>query len=179
VVRRSLAFPDPTVVTDRAERRILLVRGVKVMLDSDLAALYSVSTSRLNEQVRRNLARFPADFMFQLTDDEIQALRSQSAISKPGRGGRRYRPLVFTEQGVAMLSSVLHSERAVHVNIAVMRAFVRLREMLASHRDLARKIEEMEKKYDSQFRVVFDAIRALLEAPPTKSRPIGFQRSEP
>jgi ORF6N domain len=120
-----------------------------------------VTTGRLNEQVRRNLDRFPDDFMFELTIDEATALRSQSATSKKGRGGRRYRPLAFTEQGVAMLSSVLRSPRAVHVNIAIMRAFVSLREMLASHRDLAARLEQMEKTYDTQFKVVFDAIRAL------------------
>ena len=123
---------------ERIERLILLVRGHKVMLDVDLAVLYGVTTKRLNEQVRRNRSRFPADFMFQLTSEEVKSLRSQLATSKQGRGGRRYAPYVFTEQGVAMLSTVLNSERAIHVNIEIMKAFVRLREILASHKDLAK-----------------------------------------
>jgi hypothetical protein len=129
------------------------------MLDADLAVLYGVSTKRLNEQVRRNRSRFPDDFMFQLTAEEVRSLRSQFATSKQGRGGRRYAPLVFTEQGIAMLSTVLNSERAIQVNIEIMRAFVRLRRMLASNEDLSRKLAALEKKYDSQFRVVFEAIR--------------------
>lgn len=162
-------------VTQRAERLILLIRGHKVLLDADLAKLYGVTTGRLNEQVRRNRDRFPGDFMFELTADEATALRSQSATSKKGRGGRRYRPLAFTEQGVAMLSSVLRGIRAVQVNIAIMRAFVSLREMLASHRELAARLEQMEKTYDAQFKVVFDAIRALIEAPRGSARRIGFR----
>jgi hypothetical protein len=162
-------------VTQRAERLILLIRGHKVLLDADLARLYGVTTGRLNEQVRRNRDRFPDDFMFELTADEAAALRSQSAISKKGRGGRRYRPLAFTEQGVAMLSSVLRSARAVQVNIAIMRAFVSLREMLASHRELAARLEQMEKTYDARFKVVFDAMRALVEVPPRSARKIGFR----
>lgn len=144
------------------------------MLDSDLSELYGVTTKRLNEQVRRNLARFPEDFMFQLTEAEAQFLRSQFATSKRGRGGRRYLPYAFTEQGVAMLSSVLGSDRAVQVNIEIMRAFVRLRRMLASHADLARKLQALEKKYDAQCKVVFDAIRELMKPPDPKKRPIGF-----
>jgi hypothetical protein len=158
----------------RAEKRILLLRGHKVLLDQDLASLYGVPTRRLNEQVRRNSERFPADFMFELTDAEFAALKSQFATSKRGRGGRRTRPLAFTEQGVAMLSSVLRSGRAVQVNIAIMRAFVRLRELLATHRDLARKLAELEGRYDAQFKVVFDAIKALVEMPARKARRIGF-----
>ena len=154
------------------EKKILFLREHKAMLDSDLAALYGVTTKRLNEQVRRNLRRFPADFMFQLTTDEAESLRSQNATSK--RGGRRYLPYAFTEQGVAMLSSVLNSERAIEVNILIMRAFVKLREMLATHKDLAKKLEEMEKKYDVQFKVVFDAIRKLMAPPEPKRRQIGF-----
>jgi hypothetical protein len=172
---------DPDLVISRAERRILLVRGQKVLLDSDLAALYGVSTKRLNEQVRRNRGRFPADFMFELTPAEAVALRSQSATSKPGRGGRRTPPFVFTEQGVAMLSSVLHSERAVQVNIGIMRAFVKLRTLLATHRDLARKVEDMERKYDRQFSAVFEAIRLLMRPALGRGRsqrPIGFRRDE-
>ena len=144
------------------------------MLDADLAVLYGVSTKRLNEQVRRNRSRFPDDFMFQLTAEEVRSLRSQFATSKQGRGGRRYAPLVFTEQGIAMLSTVLNSERAIQVNIEIMRAFVRLREMIATHKDLARKLEVLEKKYDAQFRVVFDAIRELMAPPESKRRKIGF-----
>ncbi|HEV2493975.1 MAG TPA: ORF6N domain-containing protein [Terriglobia bacterium] len=178
----NLAIPP-----ERIERRILLIRGQKVMLDADLAELYEVETKALNRAVRRNLSRFPGDFMFQLTAKEFEALRfhfgtsslrSQIVTSKGGRGGRRYNPLAFTEQGVAMLSSVLRSHRAVQVNIAIMRAFVKLREMLASHRDLARRLAEMEKKYDAQFRVVFDAIRELMKPPEKPRRRIGFRSPE-
>ena len=144
------------------------------MLDADLAVLYGVSTKRLNEQVKRNRSRFPDDFMFQLTAEEVRSLRSQFATSKQGRGGRRYAPLVFTEQGIAMLSTVLNSERAIQVNIEIMRAFVRLREMIATHRDLARKLEVLEKRYDAQFKVVFDAIRKLMTPPGSKKRKIRF-----
>jgi len=144
------------------------------MLDADLAVLYGVSTKRLNEQVRRNRSRFPDDFMFQLTAEEVRSLRSQFATSKQGRGGRRYAPLVFTEQGIAMLSTVLNSERAIQVNIEIMRAFVRLREMIATHKELARKLEALEKRYDAQFKVVFDAIRELMAPPAPNRRKIGF-----
>jgi hypothetical protein len=126
------------------ERRIYLIRGQKVMLDSDLAELYQVPTFRLNEAVKRNSDRFPEDFMFQLTQEEAQALTSQFAMSKTGRGGRRTTPYAFTEQGVAMLSSVLNSDRAVRVNIAIMRAFVKMREVLATHKELAREIEKLQ-----------------------------------
>jgi len=160
------------------ERKILLIRGEKVMLDSDLAKLYGVTTKRLNEQVRRNVGRFPSDFMFQLTKKEFETLRSQFATSS--WGGRRHLPYVFTEQGVAMLSSVLDSERAIFVNIEIMRTFVRLREILATHKDLARKLEELEKKYDEQFAIVFQAIRELMTPPgPSPKRPIGFRVEEP
>jgi hypothetical protein len=162
------------------EHRIYLIRGQKVMLDFHLAALYGVSVKRLKEQVRRNLQRFPADFMFELSDEEYQGLRSQIATSKTGRGGRRYLPYAFTEQGVAMLSSVLRSDRAIQVNIAIMRAFVRLREIMATHKDLARKLEELEKKYDKQFAVVFEAIKQLMTPPePPPKRRIGFVVEEP
>jgi hypothetical protein len=161
--------------SERIERAILLIRGQKVMLDSDLAALYGVPTRRLNEQVRRNRDRFPSDFMFELTAPETSALRSQIATSNTGRGGRRYAPLAFTEQGVAMLSSVLRSGRAVQVNIEIMRTFVKLRQVLATHKDLARKLEALERKYDTQFRVVFDAIRHLMAPAAPKSRRIGFR----
>lgn len=166
--------PTPLILPERIERMIFLIRGQRVMLDADLAELYGVPTRRLNEQVRRNIARFPSDFMFELTVEEVGALRSQSATSKPGRGGRRYAPLAFTEQGVAMLSSVLHGQRAVQVNVAVMRTFVKLRQMLATHKDLARKLEALENKYDAQFKVVFDAIRQLMAPPEVKRRRIGF-----
>lgn len=174
--KRSLSKPQQlAVTTEVVERRIYLIRDQRVLLDSDLAELYEVPTRRLNEQVRRNLKRFPDDFMFQLTSEEAESLRSQFATSKQGRGGRRYAPYVFTEQGVAMLSSVLNSERAIEVNIAIMRAFVRLREMLGTHKELAQKLAEMEKKYDAQFRVVFDAIRQLMEPPPAPPRrKVGF-----
>lgn len=168
IVTSNLAIPP-----ERIERRILLIRGLKVMLNADLAELYGVTTKRLNEQVRRNRDRFPEDFMFALTRQETLILRSQFATSSSW-GGPRYNPLAFTEQGVAMLSSVLRSERAVQVNIAIMRTFVKLREMLASHRELARKLEEMEKKYDAQFKVVFDAIRELMRPPEKLRRRIGF-----
>ena len=154
-------------------RRILTIRGRRVMLDADLAELYEVPTKRLNEAVRRNTARFPEDFMFRLRMDEARNLRSHFATSKT-HGGRRYLPHVFTEQGVAMLSSVLSSEQAIQVNIAIMRAFVRMRQMLASHEELARKVDALEKKYDAQFRVVFDAIRALMKPTNTPRRRIGF-----
>jgi len=146
------------------------------MLDADLASLYGVLPKRVNEQVRRNRKRFPSDFMFQLTLEEVERLRSQFATLKTGRGQhRKYRPYVFTEQGVAMLSSVLHSERAIQVNIAIMRAFVQLREMIGSNKGLARRLNELEKKYDSQFRVVFEAIRDLMAEPEPKIRRIGFK----
>jgi len=145
------------------------------MLDFVLAELYGVETKAFNQAVRRNINRFPEDFMFQLTEAESKSLRSQIVTSKPGRGGRRYNPRAFTEQGVAMLSSVLRSLRAVQVNIAIMRAFVKLRQMLASHRDLARRLDEMERKYDAQFKVVFDAIRGLMKPDQKPRRRIGFR----
>lgn len=168
VATSKLAIPP-----ERVERRILLIRGQRVMLDRDLAELYRVTTKRLNEQVKRNRDRFPEDFMLILTKEETEILRSQFAASSSW-GGRRYSPLAFTEQGVAMLSSVLRSGRAVHVNIAIMRAFVKLREMLASNRDLARRLDEMEMKYDTQFKVVFDAIRELMRPPEKPRCRIGF-----
>jgi len=145
------------------------------MLDVDLAELYRVETRVLLQAVRRNLDRFPDDFTFQLTAEENDALRSQIVILKGGRGEhRKYRPYVFTEQGVAMLSSVLRSRRAVQVNVEIMRTFVRLRQILSSHEDLAKKLEALEKKYDAQFRVVFQAIRQLMTPAETKKRKIGF-----
>src|SRR5213080_949238 len=156
--RAPAAIPNELI-----DQKIYLIRHHKVMLDEDLAELYGVTTGNLNLAVRRNPKRFPADFMFQLNREETQALLLQNARAK-GRGGRRTPPYAFTEQGVAMLSSVLNSDRAIEVNIAIMRAFVRLREILATHKDLARKLQDMEKKlgeHDEKFQVVFDAIRKL------------------
>jgi hypothetical protein len=186
---------------ERIEQAILLIRGEKVLLDVDLAALYGVATRVLIQAVKRNAERFPPDFMFQLTKEEVdllrsqivtsksdsqlirgesEILRSQFVISKIGgpRGGRRYLPYAFTEQGVAMLSSVLRSPRAIAVNIEIMRTFIRLRRMLASHAELARKLEALEEKYDAQFKVVFDAIRQLMAPPEPKRRRIGFHGDE-
>jgi hypothetical protein len=172
-------MPESLVIPpERIEQAIVFIRGEKVMLDSDLALLYGVETRILVRNVKRNLDRFPAHFMFQLTKEEDERLRSQSGISNPGRGGRRYLPYAFTEHGVAMLSSVLHSKRAIQVNIAIIDTFVRLRRMLASHEALARKLAALEKKYDAQFKVVFDAIRQLMEPPPSKRRSIGFHGEE-
>lgn len=167
------------VRVERIENAILFIRGHKVMLDRDLAELYGVETRVLLQSVRRNLNRFPGDFMFQLAVEENTALRSQIVTLKGGRGQhRKYLPYVFTEQGVAMLSSVLRSKRAIQVNVEIMRAFVRLRRMLASNEELARKLAVLEKKYDAQFKVVFDAIRELMAPPTPKRRRIGFLVSE-
>jgi len=167
------------ISVERIERSILLVRGHKVMLDYDLADLYGVPTKTLKQAVRRNIDRFPSDFMFELTHKEFTYLRSQIVTSSsPQWGGRRYTPMAFTEQGVAMLSSVLRSERAVQVNIEIMRAFVRLRQMLSAHKDLERKLIALEKKYDKQFKIVFDAIRALMAPPEKPRKKIGFQVKE-
>ena len=160
---------------ERIEKAIYLIRGEKVMLDRDLALLYGVETKVLNRAVKRNLQRFPPDFMFQLTAEEAKVLRCQIGTSNEGRGGRRYRPYVFTEQGVAMLSSVLNSERAILVNIEIMRAFVKLRQMLASNAELSRRLDALESKYDKQFRVVFDAIRQLMATPVRGRKEIGFR----
>jgi hypothetical protein len=168
-------FPLPV---EQIERAILLMRGQKVMLDADLAGLYGVTVGRLNEAVKRNRDRFPADFMFQLTDTEFANLKSQIAISSYGWGGRRHPPYAFTEQGVAMLSSVLKSKRAVQVNIVIMRAFVKLREMLSAHTELRQKLAELERKlegHDGQIRSLFEAIRRLMAPPRTKPRKIGFR----
>jgi len=170
-LKSQIVTSSSVVPAERVEQRILSMRGQNLMLDADLAELYGVATKALNQAVRRNIERFPQDFMFQLTQKEVDglstywdspALRSQTVTSN-SRGGRRYRPLAFTEQGVAMLSSVLRSPRAVQVNIAIMRAFVKLRQILATHRDLAQRLEEMESRYDEQFRVMFDAIRELMK----------------
>jgi len=156
------------------EKKIMLFRGLKVMLDSDLATLYGVETKALNRAVKRNLDRFPEDFMFQITPQELTNLMFQFGTSSYGHGGRRKPAYAFTEQGVAMLSSVLRSQRAVKVNIEIMRAFVRIRQWLASNTELARKLAELENKYDAQFKVVFDAIRELMRPPETPRKRIGF-----
>ena len=165
-----------TVLAGRIENRIFLLRGEKVMFDFHLAELYGVGTRVLMQSVQRNRDRFPEDFMFQIDSKELTALRSQIVISKPGRGGTRYAPFAFTEQGVAMLSSVLNSPRAVQVNIAIVRAFVKLRQLLSTHVELARKLAALERKYDEQFKIVFDAIRALMsdDEVPASHREIGF-----
>ncbi len=167
------------IPVEMIERRIFLIRGHKVMLDSDLAELYGVETRTLIQAVKRNIRRFPSDFMFQLTATEDKSLRSQFVISKKGRGGRRYIPYAFTEQGVAMLSSVLNSARAIQVNIAIMRAFVKLRELMATHKELAKRIEELEKKQrttQKDITAIFGAISQLL----TVHEPaIGFVIDKP
>lgn len=163
----------------KIEKKIFFVRKEKVMLDFHLAALYNVSTKRLKEQVRRNIKRFPADFMFELTLEEYQALRSQFATSVLSKGGRRYMPFAFTEQGVAMLSTVLKSDRAINVNIEIMRAFVNLREILSSNKNIARRLYEMQKRYDNNFQIIFntlDELTALYEVP---KKQIGFRIEEP
>jgi ORF6N domain len=161
---------------EKIEKAIYFIRGEKVMLDRDLAHLYEVETKTLNRAVKRNLQRFPLDFMFQLTEDEAEILRCQIGTSSKGHGGRRYLPYVFTEQGVAMLSSVLNSERAISVNIEIMRAFVKLRQLLASNTELARRLDKLEGKYDKQFKIVFDAIRKLMATPARDRKEIGFVR---
>lgn len=154
------------------ERKIYLLRGQKVMIDIDLAALYGVRTKNLNRQVKRNIDRFPEDFMFQLTPVEFENLWCQFGTAKFSM--RRNLPFAFTEHGILMLSSVLNSPRAIDVNIQIMRTFSKLRRLLSSHADLRKKIEEMEKKYDGQFKVVFDAIKALMQPEPGKTKKIGF-----
>jgi ORF6N domain len=169
-------------VAQAAEQHILQLRGVRVMLAADLAQLYEVETRVLLQSVRRNIAQFPEDFAFSLTNQDLIALRSQIVISngempleKPGRGGARYTTMAFTEQGIAMLSSVLKSDRAIAVNIEIMRTFVKLRGMLAEHEDLKRQLATLERKYDGHFKIVFDAIKGLMEPPaPPKKRSIGF-----
>jgi ORF6N domain len=172
--RRQPSPAEPSVpVAELIEQRIFLLRSHRVMLSTDLAQLYRVEPRALVQAVKRNLERFPADFMFQLNDEEFRILKSQIVTSSWG-GARRAAPYAFTEQGVAMLSSVLHSKRAIQVNVEIMRAFVRLRQMLASHADLARKLDALEKKYNAQFKVVFDAIRELMTPPEPNRRRIGF-----
>ena len=166
---------DIIISLEKIEQRIVMIRGHKVMLSADLAELYGVEPRVLVQAVKRNIERFPDDFMFHLNEKEFENLKSQIVISSWG-GLRRAAPYAFTEQGIAMLSGVLRSERAVQVNIAIMRAFVKLREMLATHKDIASKLNEMEKKYDAQFKIVFDAIRQLMTPPQKPGRRIGFRR---
>jgi hypothetical protein len=171
-------IPVPSV-----ESRIFLIRGHKVLLDADLAALYEVETRVLNQAVRRNLERFPEDFMFRLTKEEEEALRSHFVMSKQeGRGGRRYLPYAFTEQGIAMLSSVLSSKRAIEVNIAIMRTFVRLRQLLATHEEIARRLEDLEwrqSEQGQQIQAVFETIQHLIEAPlDDRKKNFGFPISQ-
>ncbi len=162
------------VPTDQIDKRIFVLRGQKVMLSTDLAEPYGVKPRALVQAVKCNIERFPEDFMFQLTRAEFESLKSQIVTSSWG-GLRRATPYAFTEQGVAMLSSVLRSKRAIRVNIEIIRAFVRLRAMAGSYKDLARKLDTLEKKYDAQFKVVFDAIRKLMEPPEPPKKPIGFR----
>ena len=160
------------------ESRILFLRSQRVILDADIAKLYGVPVKRLNEQVKRNQERFPSDFMFQLTDKEHEVLRSQTATSKKGRGGRRYAPFAFTEHGAIMAASVLNSERAGQMSVFVVRAFVRLREMLATNRKLARKIDELENRldtHDSAIQDLIEAIKELMMPPDPPRKSIGFQ----
>ncbi len=165
------------IPAERIEQSILLIRNQKVILDYDLAVLYDVETRVLIQAVKRNKNRFPDDFMFQLSANELRILRSQSVISSEW-GGRRYPPYAFTEQGVAMLSSIINSERAIQVNIEIVRTFVRLRRLLDTHTALARKLDELEQKYDGQFQVVFEAIRQLMTPTEKDKRRIGFRVNE-
>lgn len=198
--KKNLTTTSLSVSVQLIERRIYLIRGQKVMIDADLAELYGVTTKQLNQQVTRNRKRFPEDFMFRLTKEEAEALRSQIVTSNAenskfgpkrailrsqivtsnvGRGGRRYFPYAFTEQGVAMLSSVLNSEQAIEVNIAIMRAFVRLRQMLETNEELNRKFTAVIRKlatHDKYFQVVFNELKKLTDKPPPSSRQIGFKR---
>ncbi len=160
------------------ERRIYVLRGQKVMIDTDLAELYQVSTANLNKAVKRNLTRFPEDFMFQLTAEEAESLRFQIGISNVSRGGRRYAPFAFTEHGVVMLSSVLKSERAVQMNLLIVRVLVRLREMLATHKDLAHKMQELERQqrdHGQQLAAVYTIVKRLMDPPRKRKRTIGFK----
>jgi ORF6N domain-containing protein len=174
VAKKKKSSSSKLIPLQSITNNILFIRSQKVILDSDLATLYEVETKMLTRAVRRNIDRFPEDFMFQLNKDEYDNLRSHFGTSSQW-GGRRYPPYAFTEQGVAMLSSVLRSDRAVHENIEIMRTFVNLREILSSNKELAGKLNKLEKKYDEQFKIVFDAIRQLMSTDDTKKkRPIGF-----
>jgi len=168
-------IPTKIILQEIIQNKIFLIRGKKVMLDKDLAELYGVTTSALIQAVKRNIKRFPRDFMYQITRQEVMSLKSHFVISK-GRGGTRKLPFAFTEHGILMLSSVLNSERAILVNIEIMRTFTKLRELMAGHKELKHKIDEMEEKYDYQFKVVFEAIKQLLDPPPKSKEPLGFQQ---
>jgi hypothetical protein len=160
---------------ERIERSILFLRNERVILDIDLAELYEVPTKALVQAVKRNIDRFPADFMLQMTKVEFENWRSQFVTSNSAvKQGLRWRPYVFTEQGVAMLSSVLRSERAVQVNVAIMRTFVRLRELIATNKDLVQRLDELEKRYDSQFRAIFELIQEMISPPEYPRTPMGF-----
>lgn len=167
------------IPTERIERKIYLIQGQKVMLDSDLSSLYKVETKYLVRAVKRNSNRFPTDFAFQLSDQEVESLRCQIGTSNQGRGGRRYRPWVFTEHGILMLSSVLRNERAALVNVQIMRSFVKLRQMVASHEYLIQRLDDLEERYDRNFREVFKTLREIIDAlmPPQK-HPLGFKKGE-
>lgn len=172
-----MTIPNNPVVVEMLSHRIHFIRGQKVMLDADLAELYGVTTKRLNEQVKRNLDRFPSDFMFQLDDEEHAALRSQFATSNTGRGGRRYPPHAFTERGAIMAATVLNSTKAIEMSVFVVRAFIQLREMLSTHKDLAVKLEALERTiftHDQAIAGLINAIRELMRTPDTQGRPIGF-----
>ena len=166
------------VPIERIEKSIYLIRGKKIILDSDLANIYGIPTYRFNEAVKRNKKRFPEDFMFQLKREEVEILISQNAMSKPGRGGRRSLPYVFTEHGAVMAANILKSPIAVEMSVIVVRAFVKMREMMIGQKDLARKLTALEKKYDKQFQVVFDAIRALMAEEEKPRKKIGFEVKE-
>lgn len=170
-----MAEDKSVLPVERIERSILVLRGQKVMLDEDIATLYGVETKTLIRAMKRNIERFPLDFMFQMALEDVENLRCQ--IGTSSWGGRRYLPYAFTEQGVAMLSSVLRSDRAVRVNIEIMRAFARLRQVMTSQADLVRRLDELEQKYDDQFKDVFQALRQLMAPPGTPSRRIGFQEA--
>ena len=172
-----MAVRQTPVTVDAVSGRIHVIRNQRVMLDEDLAALYGVTTKRFNEQVKRNLARFPGDFMFQLTGEEHETLRSQIATSKAGRGGRRYTPYVFTEHGAIMAATILNSPRATEMSVFIVRAFVQLREALVAHKQVAQKLDELERKVSSHDRAIaglIDAIRRLMTPPAQAERPIGF-----
>jgi hypothetical protein len=178
VIKLQAAPVMKTMPSDQIEKSIFVIRDHKVILDSDLARIYGVTTKRLNEQVKRNLRRFPEDFMFQLTETEGEILRSQIATSRLDWGGRRFLPYVFTEHGAVMLASVLNSEVAVQASVQVVRAFISLRRLLSSHSELARKVALLERKYDGQFKSVFEAIRQLITPIEVARRRIGIKAND-
>ncbi len=175
---RKGGFMSNIIPFEKIERKIYFFRRQKIMIDRDLAELYGVETRVLNQAVRRNLKRFPDDFMFQLSKEETEIWKSQIVMTNKERMGLRRRPCAFTQEGIAMLSGVLNSDRAIQVNIGIMRTFVKLRQMLSSHAQLARKLKVLEKKYDEQFAVVFEAIHALMDPPQKKKGEIGFKREK-